>query len=115
MLTYARAYPDITFEELEQVFREAEMHTHLIAKAQEVADTRTIVNLQGAIDQKYVVSIQFSGKTRRAKFAEDWPSSPEENVARLAEAGIPMDRMTQKCSNCDREYLTVDLRRWRCS
>lgn len=79
------------------------MKTYLIAKKQEVSDTHTIVNLQGTEDQEYVVSVQFSDKPRRQKFAEDWPSSPEENVARLAKAGIPMDRMVPKCSNCRRE------------
>lgn len=63
-------------------------------------DTHTIVNLQGKIDQQYAVSIQFGPKPRRAKFAEGWPSSLEENNDRLAEAGFIMDRMVQKCSNC---------------
>ena len=77
------------------------MNTYLIAKQQEVSDTHTIVNLQGNIDQEFVVSIQFTDKPRRAKFAEGWPSSPEENLERLAKAGFPLDRMVQKCSNCD--------------
>ncbi|KAK6396479.1 hypothetical protein LTR65_009563 [Meristemomyces frigidus] len=101
VLTYAKAFPEVTFEELEQVFRDAEMNTHLIAKQQEVSDTHTIVNLQGQIDQEYVVSIQFSAKPRRAKFAEGWPENSEENSTRLAKAGLPMDRMVQKCHNCD--------------
>ena len=77
------------------------MKTFLIAKQQEVSDTHTIVNLQGKIDQKYVVSFQFSAKPRRAKFAEGWPATPEENMTRLAEAGLPLDRMVPKCSNCN--------------
>ncbi|KAK3707830.1 hypothetical protein LTR37_011832 [Vermiconidia calcicola] len=100
ILAYAKAYPDVTFEELEGVFREAPMQTYLIAKEQQVSDTHTIVNLQGKADQKYVVSIQFGAKPRRAKFAEGWPSSPEENLTRLVEAGWPMDRMVPKCDNC---------------
>lgn len=80
------------------------MNTYLIAKKQEVSDTHTIVNLQGNIDQTYALSIQFSAKPRRKKFAEDggWPETPEENMTRLAEAGIVMDRMVEKCGNCDR-------------
>ncbi|KAK3678971.1 hypothetical protein LTR78_001424 [Recurvomyces mirabilis] len=101
MLTYAKAYPDVTFEELEQVFRDAEMNTYLIAKQQEVASTMTIVNLQGAKDQEFTVSTQFTNKPRRAAFAEGWPSTPEENMERLGKAGIPMDRHEQKCSNCN--------------
>ena len=80
------------------------MNTRLIAKEQNVSDTHTIVNLQGKIDQKYAVSIQFSDKPRRAAFAEGWPKSKEENTTRLAEAGFIADRMVPKCSNCDRTY-----------
>jgi len=86
------------------------MNTHLIAKQQEVADTHTIVNLQGRIDQEYVVSIQFSSKPRRVKFAEGWPETPEENMLRLAKCGFPMDRMVPKCANCGRKsalFLTI--------
>lgn len=101
IITYATAFPELTFEDLEGTFRSDNMNTYLIAKQQEVSDIHTIVNLQGKIDQKFTVSIQFQQKPRRAKFAEDWPSSPEENMERLGEAGFPMDRMVQKCSNCN--------------
>lgn len=106
ILTYAKAFPELTFEELETVFREADMKTHLIAKEQAVSDTHTIVNLQGKIDMKYAVSIQFSDKPRRAAFAEGWPKTKEENTTRLAEAGFIMDRMVPKCSNCGGMYPT---------
>lgn len=77
------------------------MNTHLIAKQQEIADTHTITNLQGKIDQTYSVSVQFTAKPRRAKFAEGWPPTPEENLERLDQAGFIMDRMVQKCTNCN--------------
>lgn len=96
-----KAWPEVTFEELENVFRESEMNTHLIAKEQEVSDTHTIVNLAGKQDQKFVVSIQFSEKPRRAAFAAGWPPSKEENLVRLSQAGWPMDRMVPKCVNCN--------------
>ncbi|KAK5168181.1 uncharacterized protein LTR77_006749 [Saxophila tyrrhenica] len=101
LLAYAKAYPDVTLREMEEVLRSENMATHLIARQQEVSDTHTIVNLQGQQDQKYTVSIQFSAKPRRAKFAEGYPSTPAENLERLKEAGFPMDRMVQKCSNCN--------------
>ena len=77
------------------------MKSHLIAKQQEIADTQTIVNLQGQRDQKYVVSFQFQAKPRRKKFAEGWPETPEDNIVRLAEAGFVMDGLVTKCHNCD--------------
>jgi hypothetical protein len=109
ILTYAKAYPDLSFEELETVFRESGMNTYLIAKEQAVSDTHTIVNLQGKIDMKFAVSIQFSDKPRRAAFAEGWPKTKEENMARLAEAGFILDRMVQKCSNCAGTYYPIYL------
>jgi hypothetical protein len=99
----------VTFEELERVFREAGMKTYLIAKKQEVSDTHTIVNLQGEIDQEFVVSIQFSAKPRRLKFKDDWPESAEENMKRLRKAGIPMDRMVPKCWNCNGELCSPEI------
>lgn len=84
------------------------MNTHLIAKVQEISDTHTIVNLQGKDGQKFVVSIQWSAKPKRAAFKEGWPSSPEENMERLETAGFVMDGMVLKCSNC--EYpLPLDI------
>ncbi|RMY54795.1 hypothetical protein D0865_04528, partial [Hortaea werneckii] len=108
ILCYVKAWPEVTFEELENVFRESEMHTHLIAKEQEVSDTHTIVNLAGEQDQKFVVSIQFSEKPRRAAFAAGWPPSKEENLVRLSQAGWPMDRMVPKCVNCNVGHFSRD-------
>ncbi|WPH01737.1 Hypothetical protein R9X50_00458900 [Acrodontium crateriforme] len=103
ILAYVQAYPQITINELEQCFRGAEpqMNTFIIAKRQEIAITQTIVNFQGERDQEYVISLQFSNKPRRAKFAEGWPENDEENMERLAKAGFVVDRMVTKCSNCD--------------
>ena len=87
--------------QLEQAFRDDRMNTYLIARQQEVSDLHTIANLQGAVDQKYTVSIQFSQQPRRAKMALAWPSSPAENMERLAEAGFPIDSLKVKCMNCN--------------
>ncbi|KAK4900816.1 hypothetical protein LTR27_001997 [Elasticomyces elasticus] len=104
MLYYAgirRAYPDLRFEELEQVFRDAEMNTYLIAKQQEVGKTHTIVNFQGNQDQEYVVSIQFSAKPRRKAFQDGWPVDSSDNMVRLAKAGFVMNNHQQVCSRCE--------------
>ncbi|EME83300.1 uncharacterized protein MYCFIDRAFT_136456, partial [Pseudocercospora fijiensis CIRAD86] len=100
IFAYTKAYPALTFEDLEQTFRDASMNTFIIAKEQTIADTHTIVNLQGKSGMKYVVSYQFSDKPKRAKFAEGWPASKEDNRIRLAEAGVVMDGLVPKCSNC---------------
>jgi hypothetical protein len=107
VLTYACTFPELRFEELEETFRKAKMNTHLVAKEQQVSDTHTIMNLQGRAGQTYVVSFQFSSKPRRAKFAEGWPSTSEENMSRLGEAGFVMDSLVPKCSNCDGELQSL--------
>lgn len=101
IISYAITAPDLTFQDLETAFRADGMNTYFIAKQQEVSDTHTIINLQGKIDQTFAVSIQFTARPRRAKFAEGWPESPEENMTRLAEAGFVMDRLVEKCRNCN--------------
>ncbi|KJY00586.1 hypothetical protein TI39_contig322g00007 [Zymoseptoria brevis] len=101
VFAYAKAFPELTLVDLEATFREADFNTFLIAKEQEVSDTHTIVNFQGKPDQKYVLSFQFSARPRRVKFSEGWPTTPEENIERLAEAGVVMDGFVQKCRNCE--------------
>lgn len=32
--------------------------------------------------------------------APGWPASPEENLKRLEDAGIPLDRGVPRCGNC---------------
>lgn len=46
----------------------------------------------------------FSPKPRRANAAQGWPASPEENLERLKDAGLPMDRGVPKCGRCGGTY-----------
>jgi hypothetical protein len=101
LFAYAKAVGTATLQDLEQTFRGEKFNTHLIAKEQEVAVNWTLVNFQGKTDQKYTVSLQWSSEPRRAAFAVGWPSSPEENINRLGEAGFPMDSFVTVCRNCD--------------
>lgn len=59
-----------------------------------------MINLQGKLNSKYVVGFYFSSKPQRATLRERWPSSVEDNLERLEEAGLPYDRQIPKCSNC---------------
>lgn len=63
----------------------------------------TSVNLQGKGDCEYVIGYYYSPKPKRAKFAEGFPSSPEENLERLKDAGTPMQHVLPFCYNCDRK------------
>lgn len=101
ILAYAKAYPELTLYDLESSFRDANFNTYLIGKEQAISVTHTIVNLEGKPGQKFVVSVQWADKPRRAKFAEGWPTSKEDNMARLAEAGFVLDGFVTKCDNCN--------------
>lgn len=63
-------------------------------------DTWTNVNLQGEIEKKYAVSYFLSDKPQRPTLVPKWPQDAEDNFARLADAGIPLDRGVDKCNNC---------------
>lgn len=98
---YVKALPATTYAELESAFRAQDVGVYLIAMEREIADTYTIVDLQGNLDRKYSISYRFSDKPKRPRESEGWPASPAENLERLAEAGEPMDRGVPKCGNCD--------------
>ncbi len=98
---YLKALPTTTFVDLEKAFRAQDLSVHLIAFEREIAATYTNMDLQGNLDRKYTVSYRLSANPMRPKEAEGWPASPEENIERLRDAGIPVDRGIPKCSNCD--------------
>lgn len=55
------------------------------------------------LDQKYQVGFFFSAKPRRRNAAQGWPATPEENLQRLKEAGLPFERGIPKCPRCNGE------------
>ena len=59
------------------------------------------MDLNGKLDRKYHVGFYFSEKAPRGKMKESWPKSPEENMERLANAGLPVERGIPKCTNCN--------------
>ncbi|KAI4160215.1 MAG: hypothetical protein LQ342_005927 [Letrouitia transgressa] len=80
---YHKAVPEITYKELERALRTNDIGIYLIATARETYDGYTDL-----------------GKPGSAKLAEGWPSSDEENLERLKDAGVPMDRGIPKCVRC---------------
>ena len=58
------------------------------------------MNLQGRLGCKYYVGFFFSDKPQRGFMKEAWPKSTEDNIARLANAGIPVPGGIPKCGNC---------------
>ncbi|EXJ95745.1 hypothetical protein A1O1_00869 [Capronia coronata CBS 617.96] len=98
----SKAAPDLTYARLEKEFRKRDFNIYLIAMEKDTGETWTNVNLQGETGKKYAVSYFTSGKPQRPTLIEKWPASPEENMDRLANAGIPLDRGVDLCRNCEK-------------
>lgn len=98
---YARAtLEDFSLPAVEQALRDDGLSIYLIAKPQEIATNATIIDLVGNPAREYVLSVQLSPKPRRAKLAQGWPESPEQNLERLASAGYVQDIGVPLCGNC---------------
>ena len=98
---YLKATPDATYQQLETAFRGQSFNVYLIGLEKELAMTLTNIDLQGKADKKYTVSYRLSPNHQRPKEKDFWPSGPEENLARLEDAGEVFDRGVPKCSNCE--------------
>ena len=98
---YSKAASDATYDELETAFRLNNFNSYLIATENELPKTHTYVNLQGELDKTYKVGFHLSPKPKRETQKQGWPETPEENLRRLKDAGLPMERGIPKCSRCD--------------
>ena len=98
---YVKAVPDMTYIALEKAFRSQGLGIYVIALERELSQTYTNMDLQGNLDRAYTISYRFSEKPKRPKEAEGWPTSPDENMERLKDAGEPVDRGVPLCSNCE--------------
>ncbi|KAL6245917.1 hypothetical protein RBB50_007070 [Rhinocladiella similis] len=96
----SKVAPDYTYPRLEKQFRKRGFNIYLIAMEKDHGDTWTNVNLQGETGKKYAVSYFKSNKPQRPALVAKWPATPEENLARLSDAGTPLDRGVDKCNNC---------------
>lgn len=90
----------VDLADLESGFRESGMNAHLVAKEKEIPLDYTIVDFMGNPDKKYVLGIQWSTQSRRRAFREMSAEDPAENLERLKDCGLVMDRGVPVCSNC---------------
>ncbi|KAI9681568.1 MAG: hypothetical protein M1829_000765 [Trizodia sp. TS-e1964] len=97
---YSKAQPTATYLQLETGFRKEGLKIHLIAKEADHTEAFTIMDLQGKIDCKYQVVLNLGKSPKRRNMANGWPESPEENLERLADAGMVVDRRVMLCRNC---------------
>lgn len=97
----------MTYPELEKKCRDQKFNIYLIAMEKEHGDTFTVVDMQGSIGKKYCVCYFTHNKPQRPHMKARWPESDEDNLDRLADAGIAVDRGVSKCNNCKSSFLTV--------
>ncbi|CAG8193498.1 unnamed protein product [Penicillium olsonii] len=97
---YSKSSPDQTFADIEKKMREEDYKVFIIALEKEVDDVMSLIDLQGTLDREYVVGFYFQAHATRGNLRERWPADPEENLERLANAGLPFDRKIPKCLNC---------------
>ena len=67
------------------------------------------MDLQGELDKTYQVGFHLSDKPRRSNAVANWPKDAEENLDRLKDAGLPMERGIPKCSRCDGTLIPIHL------
>ncbi|KAL3425838.1 zinc knuckle [Phlyctema vagabunda] len=98
---YIKATPDATYPQLEKAFRGQGLSIYLIAVERGLTMTYTNMDLQGNLGKKYTVTWRLSPNPKRPKEREGWPTSPEENMVRLDDAGEAVEKGVPKCSNCN--------------
>lgn len=62
--------------------------------------TYTLMDLQGNLDKKYQVRFSTSKTPPRPKEKQGWPKE-KQNLERLKDCGVAVDRRLPKCTNCD--------------
>ncbi|KAL8704445.1 MAG: hypothetical protein Q9201_002403 [Fulgogasparrea decipioides] len=100
---YHKAIGELSYDELERSFRANNIEIYIIATepmAGELLDTHTLINLAGKRDCKFKVGYFFKKSPRTAKMVAVWPTSDEENLSRLKDAGVPHERGIPKCLRC---------------
>ncbi|KAI0394107.1 hypothetical protein F5Y17DRAFT_274732 [Xylariaceae sp. FL0594] len=99
---YVKACPGLTYLDLEKGLRNCDIGLFLIAmEAPNMVSTLTLMDLQGNLGKKYKVYYRFESKPLRPAERPFWPNDDEENLARLPDAGEPVDSGLSKCSNCN--------------
>jgi hypothetical protein len=83
----------------------------LISPQEKINDDVSIslIDLQGQLDRDYAVGFFFANKPPRRSLKDRWPENDEDNLERLANAGLPYDRLIVKCRNCEGMEIHIYL------
>ncbi|EFW99399.1 zinc knuckle transcription factor [Grosmannia clavigera kw1407] len=98
---YVKALPKTTYVGLEKLLRAKNIPLFLIGVEKiDMASTFTNMDFQGNLDKQFSVTYRFQSRPSRPREKNIWPTSAEENLARLANGGEPVPRGIPLCSNC---------------
>lgn len=100
MKILSKAVPSLTYRQLEEELRARGSNIYLIALEKQVEDIYTLVNLQAEINQQYAVGCFLDSRCKRPVLRPRWPNDQAENLTRLEQAGVAMDRGVDKCRRC---------------
>ncbi|KAF3940617.1 hypothetical protein ABW19_dt0209943 [Dactylella cylindrospora] len=102
---YVRVLPSSTFGDLQDAFSSEGFSYSLVAIQKDITNTQTIVDLQGNMGKKYVVTFQTSLQGRRKVFASHaagrFPEDKEDNKKRLEDAGFIQESYVMFCMICN--------------
>lgn len=89
----SKANPSITYRQIEEVLRKRELNIYLIGLKKEVAPAYTNVSLQGDVGKTYTLGVfARSASCPRPILMPSWPKDATENLERLEDVGIPVER-----------------------
>lgn len=99
VLCYVKATPGCNFADLCGPLQS--LGAYLIAVEGDAGELYTFMDAAGNLGKTYQVTFRFQFNPQRASDAEAFPKTPEENLERLKDAGIAVDCLLQKCTNCN--------------
>ncbi|RIB24192.1 hypothetical protein C2G38_1958227, partial [Gigaspora rosea] len=97
---YAKATPEETFQSIEKKLRVANCTGRIIALREGIPLTKCLIDLQGNIGKRYVVTIIMGSPDRLPRTAGSRAMNEEENLEWLANAGFMRDDHEPACFNC---------------
>lgn len=97
----SKAEPSLTYVDVEKELRSRKLAFYLIGLKKDVAQAFTNVDLQDEIGKTFTLGIYTKPTCPRPILMENWPADAGENMTRLADVGIPMERGIPVCSNCN--------------
>ncbi|SPN97758.1 related to hexamer-binding protein HEXBP [Cephalotrichum gorgonifer] len=98
---YSKECPEMTYLQIQEGLYDIGLDLYLIATERPLLPTYTNMDLQGNLNKKYTISYRFSDQPERPREKDGWPSTKEEILSRLNDAGMPVEGSAPLCSNCN--------------